>query len=128
MTIAPSGTSGPSPSLRTSTSSSPDGSASGQVNSGASPKSPLASGSEPPPFSSGDPEQPASRRSAAAVAPARARRWEVVKIYLWLLVVMKRRPPPYGDAVACYCAGEDLVEGVSTCAASAVLGGVARDR
>src|SRR5699024_6961532 len=59
--------------------------------------------------------------------PARARRWEVVKIYLWLLVVMKRRPPPYGDAVACYCAGAALVEGISTCAASAGLRVVDRE-
>src|SRR5699024_8609060 len=86
MTTDPSGTSGPSPALRASTASSPLGSESGQVNSGASPKSPLASGSEPPPVPSDDPEQPARRRSAAAVAPARARRWEVVKIYLWLLI------------------------------------------
>src|SRR5699024_7257248 len=40
---------------------------------------------------------------------------------------MKRRPPPYGGAVACCCAGAALVEGISTCAASAGLRVVDRE-
>src|SRR5699024_12012752 len=40
---------------------------------------------------------------------------------------MKRRPPPYGGAVACCCAGAALVDGISTCAASAGLRVVDRE-